>query len=723
MTGPAAKESSHMIHPPLKPGISGISRGAARSAALLVLILCPAARVDARNAERSGGDSPPDKTQIWARFIDSTGQPIAGVEVEQNVRGRRETIGTSSADGTLLAEIDWTWPGDMRPWTGVAEHFGHATVPLQTRLVRGFEVDLGNITLEPGGAVSGRLTGADGRGLADAIVRVVPSHEADEPLSRALTFGYTRADGSYRVVGLKPGSYRVWGKHESTRWRKVENVHVEAGQEVADVQLKLEYLPDEYRIEGTVLDPEGRPVANADLRTSIPDPDGSGTLTSKAVSDAQGRFLLYLSELPSDAFWIEVRDPADRWSDLLFEGAAAGDRDRVLRFPAPLALPLTVQDDTGAPIEEFGWSLKIARGQQTKLEEIAPARHIRGEARVRVPSTSFRLEVRSRLHVPKTLGPFDPAALPATLGVRLDRLPCVTGRVTHAGKPVPNANVALVRPAHDPLSALDPDVVSGRYSPVADAWAITDAQGNFAIAFKQRGADVHVRASAAGLCDSVVGPTKSGGPGVAIELGSGGAIEGSLVLPDGTDPAGVAIEVYRDANSPRFRRPIDAARKWSCEHLAPGAWLVNVVYTPLRSSQGRKAAVPLGLSKDPPYVVQVTDGATTRCDLDFKRAPVCRISGTLTVAGKAPGKGTATLFSQASPALELSSSSTDADGRFTLAAREPGAYRIVWRGEASRDSKNNAVIERVAIVAGENSWVRDVTEEQWRVYGIDLSAK
>ncbi len=689
-------------------------RNAVRLAALSVCLLTPVQRTLAAPLQQT----PPDKAQIWVRFVDESGEPVAGVELKQQVQGRRHTIATSTVDGLAVAELDWIWPLEGRAWSGFAEHFGHALMPLQAKLTKGREFDLGEVKLAPGGAVSGRVFGADGRPLLDANVRVVPTDADDEPLARYQTIDFTKSDGSYRVVGITPGSYRVWAKHDTTRWAKVENVHVEAGKENTGVDVKVEFLPDEYRIDGTVLDPEGRPVAGADVRTAVPDTDGTGSLLSRTVSDAKGKFSLFLSVQPEEQFWIEVHDPAERWSDLMHGDAVPGDRDVVLKFTPALELGLTVLDSTGAPVEEFGWALRIERGTRSKLEETLPARHPGGVVKIRAPSAPFRVEVRSPLHESKSIGPLNPAALPATTELRLDRLPWITGRVTHAGQPLEGAHVALVRPGTNPMVSADPEFITNPYQVVGDASARTDAQGRFAIAAKQRVAEGRVLASSRVASEAVSGPVQAGAAEITIDLAAGGSVEGSVLLPAGVDPANAVIELYRDAK--RIRRTVDASRKWRCEHLAPGPWLASIVYLPPPAA-ARTATVGLvGASKQPPYLLEVKEGATTKRDLDFSRDAACRVSGALTVAGKAPGKAIVTLFSRTTPALEISSCSVDDDGRLTLAAREPGEYRIAWRGEASKFSKN-FVIDRITLAPGDNAWSPELTEAQWQVRGIDLS--
>jgi len=99
--------------------------------------------------------------------------------------------------------------------------------------------------------------------------------------------GSTKDDGTFRLLGLPSGRYWIIAKHETT-WRDAtELVEVSAGKDVPVAELRLDPLPDEYRIEGTVLGPDEKPVSRAEVST----PEG------RATTNGQGRFALYLSQL------------------------------------------------------------------------------------------------------------------------------------------------------------------------------------------------------------------------------------------------------------------------------------------------------------------------------------------------------------------------------------------------------------------------------------------
>lgn len=160
-------------------------------------------------------------------------------------------------------------------------------------------VGTGNLVLrvQRHGAIEGVLRGADGKPIADSIVRVAvpgvdvgfaqPIGEEFDPLSGDNFRGArTLADGTFRLENVRPGSVTVAAIGAGHRRVVQRDVTVAAGQTTKGVML----LAERGTVATvTVVDPEGKPVAGAKVEIRKPQArrmDGGATMTARvAVAD------------------------------------------------------------------------------------------------------------------------------------------------------------------------------------------------------------------------------------------------------------------------------------------------------------------------------------------------------------------------------------------------------------------------------------------------------
>lgn len=118
-----------------------------------------------------------------------------------------------------------------------------------------------NVRMHPGGAVAGRVTTTTGVPISRALVEIT-SPKGDY-------FAYADSSGYYRLLGMRPGHYRIcFDAQETTRVptgalrRCVHSVAVRAGYTRigVDPQLKLGGA-----ISGRVTDRSGKPLADVDV--------------------------------------------------------------------------------------------------------------------------------------------------------------------------------------------------------------------------------------------------------------------------------------------------------------------------------------------------------------------------------------------------------------------------------------------------------------------------
>jgi protocatechuate 3,4-dioxygenase beta subunit len=206
---------------------------------------------------------------VRGRVTGFDGKPIAGAEVYVVAEGLATR---SAADGSFELPLSLREPRPIEIFKD-----GFATV----RLELGPETPLPErmtIRLEPGATVAGRLLGlTPGDRGPDARVTLYRAGgpDFDAPLG---------ADNTFRFEHVPSGA---WKLGLSARYRSAtKRVLVKPGQTEVAADLSL---PPMVLVSGRVLDPQGQPLAGADLLASQEDePVAAGGTGS------DGRFVLYL---------------------------------------------------------------------------------------------------------------------------------------------------------------------------------------------------------------------------------------------------------------------------------------------------------------------------------------------------------------------------------------------------------------------------------------------
>jgi RNA polymerase sigma-70 factor (ECF subfamily) len=281
---------------------------------------------------------------------DESGRPIAGASVDLQVSTRFER----DADGRYQGF-------DTAPELARTDEQGRF-------LLRGIAVSSVRISASaPGFAPSERTEQlVEGRNERDfALARMATLHgrvvDAQGAPVKAAFVGHgeygdvasaqtwTRGDGSYRLVGLPPGSVEVRVDGEAKG--KLRQTHtLRAGDDV-EWDVKLVPKPGVF---GRVLDAQGKPAAG--FMVGAIQPEHPGLFERKAKTDAEGRF--ELGDWPAEASAIEVREQG-AWVGLpaaLVESVEPGSGEELVIQLAADALRSAwvvgrVLDENGKPIE------------------------------------------------------------------------------------------------------------------------------------------------------------------------------------------------------------------------------------------------------------------------------------------------------------------------------------------------------------------------------------
>ena len=226
--------------------------------------------------------SVPPGPERTGRVVDSvTREPIAGALVWQQ-SGDFFSWTRTGADGSF-----WIAAAEGRPLAAVAAGYARAVRP------EVFPDAQPSLALKPAVVLTGRVTDAEDRPVAGAVVQVVTADPYPYYRGlRDLVSGFTREDGTFRLRGVPSRSMLQVGA-SAAGFAPAEQMATtgEPGQRPAPVNL---VMGPGSSLTGRLVDAEGRPVAGAELLlrdlAALDAGLAASPEESRAVTDASGRF-------------------------------------------------------------------------------------------------------------------------------------------------------------------------------------------------------------------------------------------------------------------------------------------------------------------------------------------------------------------------------------------------------------------------------------------------
>jgi len=575
--------------------------------------------------------------------------------------------------GTLMLAVE------TLPLSFVVEAPGCATRMLHATAKRGETTFLGDIVLQPGGAVSGRAIDGAGQPVAGARIGIdavdVPQSELMHR-SQSMYIGepstVTAADGTFALAGLPVGPLRVVGASPLHQIGYSQVVEIHRGNESAGVVIELEAIPANRIVHGIVLDPDGQPVADASIEYRAATLTGSNTGSARV--NAEGRFREIVRS--GARVTLVAHDERGRWADVAQQVRPSGEQV-VLQFAPARWLEVTVSSSSGASIERFAGSAE-SPDHRNRYASIPGGRHEHGRARMLVPATPFVLRVEAAAHLTGEVGPFDPTNVPATIDVQLQAVPGITGHVFARDRAVAGARVTLhaiaathtevngfpvlvQRDALDEVRSLD----DGSYllTPRTDGRFVVRVEAEGYAPAESRTLDIEAR---------------RGEASVDVWLGDGGSIAGRVLVAAGRDAAGTIVAISRGDG---FAQTVRVGRegRYSFAGLMPGRWLVRANDVELDTGS-TSTITTSGRVRDIPWSCEVVDGRATHFDLDLRTdRAACTLFATLVIRGSEIGAWNATwrpAADFASPGAEPTVA-LDPAGVFQLSTPSPAKMTIL----------------------------------------------
>ena len=676
-------------------------------------------------ADRAATAPVRNEALLAGRFVDSGGVPVAGVAITDPVNEERTLCGS---DGRFEIAIGLHSSKESDNRTLAFTKSGFASRQLDVAVRVDETVHLGDVVLDPGGALSGRVLDPLGNPVAGAVVVCSGCDLMLDDDGRRRKSGPQRrnrfideapptaADGAFRYDGAPAGWVRLWARAEGTLYTYTRPVEVRANQETQGLDLVLEPMGRDELIAGVVLDPDGEPLPYATVFCFHRGLLGSGSSTFTA--EKNGRFSRELSRKTAHTF--EAADREHRYCTVRAEKVAPGTLDLVLQLAPLRTFTVAVRVKDAATLDQAVVNVinRDKRFPNTYSYELTP--RASGTPRkflfdVPVPASEFTIEVEATRFQIAEAGPFSPESIPDPVEVALVAIPGIDGRVVADGEPVAGAWIWQYEAA-DPDREIRSSDFACRVNPNPVVVTRTDEEGNFHLDLRESGT-FFLRAQTDGFAPAEIGPLevdyRAGAGSVNFTLDQGGSLEGRVFMPKGKSPAGIVVAVSRGDSFPRSVR-VGQDGVYRFDRLTPGRYQVEqrdeeIMGSSYSIRRGRKTA-------DIPWMCVVEAGKTTSHDLDLGGGMACTVKGRLLLNASVPAGWKAFLAPDRDERIESPGVDLDLNGDFRLEGRGTGTHRLCLLGRY-KDGPEIEIRERIELHPGENEWTRNITLARLRIDG------
>jgi protocatechuate 3,4-dioxygenase beta subunit len=282
---------------------------------------------------------------VTGRLVGGSEQPVAGRAWIDELSGARTPRSLADvlradagADGVFRIE---GVPAGSHVLVVTAPGHSSQRVDVQVRPKDGL-ADLGDLFLETGLTIRGRVSDRDGAPIADAQIRGFQPRTFAGPPAEARS----EVDGSFTLGGLSPGGYRLIA---TAPGYGSEHKPVEAGAEGVDLVLR-----PAGQIAGQVVDEAGRPIESFRVSAQPASRESGRVLRmgpdGRSFADSTGRFVL--EDVAEGTYVVQASAP-DRASASVSDVKVTGDGTTnvgQLRLAAGATVRGSVVDPNAAPI-------------------------------------------------------------------------------------------------------------------------------------------------------------------------------------------------------------------------------------------------------------------------------------------------------------------------------------------------------------------------------------
>lgn len=634
-----------------------------------------------------GQATTPTVTTLRARILSQDSRPLVGATLsslyfdeDQDERGV-SPIAYSDRDGRVVLELNddsvRKSRNDVYDMTFEVAAAGQTTQFLVNKPRLHGDTNLGDIRLSLGSAIVGMAVDTAGQGFVGAVLYAGASETIEDLAESRITgpvFGATRiravsqVDGRFELAGVSPKladgrapSVRVWAHAPGHLWTITEPITITSLGAIDIGRVLLEEAPDEMRLEGTVVRPDGLPAAGARVDfMSMGRP-----MEGHVKADSRGRFLI----IPRDDSSLQLiaRDANKRFGMSSAMIAKRGESVELKLLRQRRIVNVTVLDADGEPVADVHLRPVLEDGlvpgqDWSYTDEL-------GHVEIVVPGQSFSVWARKAGYGSKHEGPFEHDSAPETLTITMSGGRVMTGRVLAYGEPVEGAKVAVMR-LYEEFAAMTGGFPN-RY-PSGVHLLTTDSEGRFEAPLKLGWVELGAVARKDGLATGEVTLDSAPGEsvhGIEIHMTVGGAIEGVVTPPPGMEAGGQYVGASRGDGLPLSTITDDKGR-YRLEGLTPGNWRVEGRLREVRTELLSTSRHPEDM--DPRWNAFVVDRETLKLDVDMRHLVEIKFAGQLRIDGAAPlpgWKADLVIPKHERDVAEVGAVALDSRGRFTLTTR------------------------------------------------------
>ena len=615
-------------------------------------------------------------SRILGRIVDEEEDPLAGAEVEVREAGRPlwlaesppVRVATSDAEGRFALE---RMPAGSFDIDVRRAGYVHTTLP-GVQVTAGRDLDLPEISMEPGVPLFGRVVDDEGAPVAGAAVyllegpaAVLMSMGSISPMQKPQT--RSGADGGFVVADRRRGeTVGIGAKAEGFTVGGQRGVKVGEGK---GVEIRL---TPASRVSGVVLDEEDQPIADAFLMLvkTLVGPGGMvlpGGIGGSGESDGEGRFVI--ESVPPGAW--SIKAVAGGFLDATkgkLEVARGQDLEGLtLHLEKGATLRGTVVGPEGSPVAGVQVALVQQRRSGGGMDWLsAPGKRGKSDGEGRFLLQSLEPGKRS---VKATRAGYPPVTRDLTLkegsNSILLTLPAgssVKGRVAdRQGAPIAGARVRLTR--------VGGGSGSGESGP----------EGSFLIEGLAPG-EYQAYASASGFLPTSERPRVSVGergemPSVELVLERGAVIRGHVLGVDPKEYSKTTVVARGGAEGGWASSSVDYEGAFLLEGLRSARWSLEGQV----EGTGRRASAEITIEPE---------ASEASIDLEFGRG--------YTLSGRVLRRGTPVAGVRVWAVRESGGSAhatTDGEGRFSLEGLDEGRYRV-----AAREGGLGLAVEKQVVI-------------------------
>ena len=254
-----------------------VAREGSRAPGIAPVVVAPGSEAAVSLTVSDGG-------YVTGRIVDPTGRPLPG-RVRLEVFEDRGLPGFASDAVAAEAKADGAFALGPLPLGSLGIGVSaprHASRRVDAQVAaRGRTVDLGDIALDPGLAIRGRVRDREGSAVGGATVRAL----GQEPGAASDAEATSGPDGRFDLGGLRPGRHQV---SASAPGFAMAYAMAEVGGEPVDIVMDVGGA-----IAGRVVDAGSSPVEEARITAQADDgARGTGRFHSARADEGDGRFLM-----------------------------------------------------------------------------------------------------------------------------------------------------------------------------------------------------------------------------------------------------------------------------------------------------------------------------------------------------------------------------------------------------------------------------------------------